>query len=117
MPCCAFAVFLVGQIALALDRVRTRIFGEHEAEGLRPNLSVAWQPGMATVAAAPSSNAFRLRIERALSPRMLMLAVTLEITVALVGVAGVAAATTGTSPADLTQALSVICHGGHLTAL
>lgn len=117
MPCCAFAVFLVGQIALALDRVRTRIFGERATGGFRPNQSVAWQPGMVAVAAAPSGNAFRAKLERLMSPRMLMLAVTLEVTVALVGVVGVAAATTGTSPADLTQALSVICHGGHLTAL
>jgi len=117
MPCCAFAVFLVGQIALALDRVRTRIFGERANGGFQPNLAVAWQPGMATVAARPNENVLRTRIERALSPRMLMLAVTLEVTVALVGVVSVAAATTGTSPADLTQALSVICHGGHLTAL
>ena len=117
MPCCAFAVFLVGQIALALDRVRTRIFGERAQDGFAPNLAVAWQPGMTAAAAVPDRNSFRTKVERALSPRMLMLAVTLEVTVALVGVVSVAATTTGASPADLTQALSIICHGGHLTAL
>ena len=114
MPCCAFAVFLLGQLALALDRVRTFIFGARENVGFRPNLAVAWQPGILAEPPANPNSAMRARLQRALSPRMLMLAVSLELVVAIGGTLGVAAQA-GYSPTDLTQALTVICRGGQLT--
>src|SRR3546814_16257454 len=46
MACCAFAVFLLGQIALAFDGVRTFLFGASDETRARPNAAVGWQFGM-----------------------------------------------------------------------
>jgi len=115
MACCAFAVFLLGQIAMGFDRVRVFVFGER-AENLRPNLSVAWSPAATAALQAPSRPDFANGLKRAFSPRMIALAVSLELMLAVGGFVGLAAQA-GYSASDLTAALAVICSGGQLTTL
>lgn len=51
MACCAFALFIVGQVLLAFDAVRRRLFG---APPERINPATAWRPGTAAAIALPA---------------------------------------------------------------
>jgi hypothetical protein len=61
MACCAFALFIVGQLVAAFDGVRRLVpFGLLGRPSLatEPNPAAAWQLGMATVAVAPEREHF-----------------------------------------------------------
>ncbi|HTO55635.1 MAG TPA: hypothetical protein VMR50_19790 [Myxococcota bacterium] len=61
MACCAFALFIVGQLLAAFDGVRRLVpFGLLGRPRLlaEPNPAAAWQLGMATVAAEPAHERF-----------------------------------------------------------
>ena len=117
MACCAFAVFLLGQIAFAWERVRTFVFGIRADTERPPNLAVLWQPG-ATAAALPLSTApsWTHWLRRTLTPQMITLAVSVELMMGAGGLAFIAHQA-GYSAADLNAALAMICQNGHMAAL
>lgn len=117
MACCAFAVFLLGQIAFAWERVRNFVFGVRADEARSPNLAVLWQPG-ATAAALPDTfdPSWTIWLRRTLTPQMIVLMVTVELAMGAGGLAFIASQA-GYSAADLNAALTMICQGGQIAAL
>lgn len=108
MACCAFAVFLLGQIALAFDGVRTFLFGASDETRARPNAAVGWQFGMAAPMPAP-------RFKLAISPKFLMAGVGAELAIMAGGLIGWSAYA-GQSP-SLDFAMAYICRGGQIVPL
>lgn len=115
MACCAFALFILGQIAFALERVRNFVFGARsERTEPTPNAVVAWRPG-AVVMEAPQA-AWSSALRRVASPRVAAMALCLELLVAAGGM------TLWTSHAEhsaahLNFALNYICRGGEIAGL
>lgn len=123
MACCAFAVFLIGQIAFAWERVRTFVFGVRADTERSPNLAVLWQPNLpgqarATAAALPMSTApsWTIWLRRTLTPQTIVLMVSVELAMGAGGLAFLASQA-GYSAADLNAALAMICQGGQIAAL
>ncbi len=108
MACCAFAVFLLGQIALAFDGVRTFLFGASDDAEVRPNAAVDWQLGMAAQVHAP-------RFKLAVSPKFLAAGIGAELAIMAGGFVGWAAYA-GQSP-SLDFAMTYICRGGQIVLL
>jgi hypothetical protein len=108
MACCAFAVFLLGQIALAFDGVRTFLFGAQDETQTKPNAAVCWRPGMT---AAAQASRFRFIA----SPKIMAAAAGVELAVMAGGLIGWSAYA-GQSP-SLDFAMTYICRGGQIAPL
>jgi hypothetical protein len=78
MACCAFALFIVGQIAAWLGGVRELLPARFRASAERPNLVTAWR-----LDAAPAP----AKVDRRLAPRRVAgwVAVALALEIGLVG--------------------------------
>lgn len=107
MACCAFAVFLLGQIALAFDGVRTFLFGAPDEAQAKPNAAVCWQPGMATAVETA-------RFRSIVSPKTLAIAVGVEFAVMVGGLVGWSAYA---GQPGLDFAMAYICRGGQILPL
>lgn len=118
MACCAFVVFLLGQFAFVLERVRTFVFGEQTECGIAPHPAVSWSPALTAAALPmpPTDPQWPDRLRRLLSPELIALAVSVELLMgagALTFFAGQA----GYSPGEFARALAAICTSGHFTSL
>lgn len=114
MACCAFAVFLLGQIVFAFDRARDFVFGVFGVSAARPDthdLAASWRPGCAMTVVAERS----WHLRRFSAPRLAVAAVCLELVVATGGVVGWSAYA-GQS-ASLDFAMAYICRGGQILPL
>jgi len=114
MACCAFAVFILGQIVFAFGKVRVFLFGPLAGTDERTRLSAAagWRLDAGVTAAQALAIApARLQGMRHAVPRALAAVLFVELLIATGGLAG-GISYAAYSQAGLVPALVHICRGG-----